>query len=309
MKKIKNLLLAILSFSLCVVQAGGQNVVEPSITRDTILIGDQVEWSALFHLKSGESVKIDPISGYIAPGVELIKGIEYDTISSKKDFLDVVAKATVTSFDSGSYVIPSMYAYISRDGQVSDTLMIREISLEVTTVPIDTATYQMFDIRPQFRYPVTLSEVMPYVVGVLLLAALVYAAILIFKRVKARKVGEQVVRVKEKPWVVALKNLDEIDQKRLWQGGMVKAYYTEVTDVLRIYLQERFSITTMERTSAEILSDISCGNVLEKAEYDRLKEILVTSDFVKFAKFNPSELQNEQALTSAKKFVNNTQER
>lgn len=159
MKIMKNLFFALLPLLLCVVEAGGQNVVDPSITRDTILIGDQVEWSALFHLKRGESVNIDPISGYIAPGVELIKGIEYDTISSKKDFLDVVAKAIVTSFDSGSYVIPSMYAYISRDGQVSDTLMIREISLEVTTVPIDTATYQMYDIRPQFRYPVTFSEV------------------------------------------------------------------------------------------------------------------------------------------------------
>ena len=309
MKIIKNLILAILPLTLCVVRAGGQNVVEPSITRDTILIGDQVEWSALFHLKSGESVKIDPVSGYIVPGVELIKGIEYDTISSRKGFLDVVAKATVTSFDSGSYVIPSMYAYICRDSQVCDTLMIREIPLEVTTVPVDTASYQMYDIRPQFRYPVTFSEVIPYVGGALLLAALVYVAILIFKSVKTRKGVEQVVRVKEKPWVVALKNLDEIDEKRLWQGGMVKAYYTEVTDVLRIYLEERFSLTAMERTSAEILSDIDSGNVLEKAEYDRLKDIFETSDFVKFAKYNPSEFQNEQTLLSAKKFVNNTQER
>lgn len=309
MKIIKNLILAILPLTLCVVRAGGQNVVESSITRDTILIGDQVEWSALFHLKSGESVKIDPVSGYIVPGVELIKGIEYDTISSRKGFLDVVAKATVTSFDSGSYVIPSMYAYICRDSQVCDTLMIREIPLEVTTVPVDTASYQMYDIRPQFRYPVTFSEVIPYVGGALLLAALVYVAILIFKSVKTRKGVEQVVRVKEKPWVVALKNLDEIDEKRLWQGGMVKAYYTEVTDVLRIYLEERFSLTAMERTSAEILSDIDSGNVLEKAEYDRLKDIFETSDFVKFAKYNPSEFQNEQTLLSAKKFVNNTQER
>lgn len=309
MKIIKNLILAILPLTLCVVRAGGQNVVESSITRDTILIGDQVEWSALFHLKSGESVKIDPVSGYIVPGVELIKGIEYDTISSRKGFLDVVAKATVTSFDSGSYVIPSMYAYICRDSQVCDTLMIREIPLEVTTVPVDTASYQMYDIRPQFRYPVTFSEVIPYVGGALLLAALVYVAILIFKSVKTRKGIEQVVRVKEKPWVVALKNLDEIDEKRLWQGGMVKAYYTEVTDVLRIYLEERFSLTAMERTSAEILSDIDSGNVLEKAEYDRLKDIFETSDFVKFAKYNPSEFQNEQTLLSAKKFVNNTQER
>lgn len=309
MKIMKNLFFALLPLLLCAVEAGGQNVVDPSITRDTILIGDQVEWSALFHLKSGESVKIDPISGYITPGVELIKGIEYDTISSKKDFLDVVAKATVTSFDSGSYVIPSMYAYISRDGQVSDTLMIREISLEVTTIPIDTATYQMFDIRPQFRYPVTLSEVAPYVGGALLLAALVYAAVLIFRRVKARKKGEPMVRVKEKPWIVALRNLDGIDEKRLWQSGMVKAYYTEVADVLRIYLEERFSIMAMERTSAEILSDVSSGKVLDKEEYERLKEIFTTSDFVKFAKFNPSELQNEQTLTSARKFVNNTQEK
>ena len=117
------------------------------------------------------------------------------------------------------------------------------------------------------------------------------------------------VRVKEKPWVVALRNLDGIDEKRLWQSGMVKAYYTEVADVLRIYLEERFSIMAMERTSAEILSDVSSGKVLDKEEYERLKEIFTTSDFVKFAKFNPSELQNEQTLTSARKFVNNTQEK
>ena len=167
----------------------------------------------------------------------------------------------------------------------------------------------MYDIRPQFRYPVTFSEVAPYVGGALLLAALVYAVVLIFRRVKARKKGEPVVRVKEKPWVVALRNLDGIDEKRLWQSGMVKAYYTEVADVLRIYLEERFSIMAMERTSVEILSDVSSGKVLDKEEYERLKEIFTTSDFVKFAKFNPSELQNEQTLTSARKFVNNTQEK
>ena len=51
-----------------------------------------------------------------------------------------------------------------------DTVVIEGRNLEVTTIPIDTATYQMYDIKGPYTYPVTFKEVIPWVgLGILLL--------------------------------------------------------------------------------------------------------------------------------------------
>ena len=305
--RMNKLILSLVIFSAMALsfRAGAQDILSATVSRDTILIGDQVEWKSRIKVPNGMSVKIDSMSGYVVPGVELIGDFTVDTVERKKDFSMVETRALVTSFDSGSYVLPPLVVYFYRDGQGVDTMRLPEVPLEVTTVPIDTTTYQMYDIRPQFRYPVTFKELVPWI---LLLAALVAVVVLtVHFALKRKKTGMVFGRPepKDPPHIVALRSLDRIRGEKLWQKGNQKQYYTEITDTLRTYIEQRFGIKTIERTSNEILVDLSVKD-LAPSDYESLKELFGTADLVKFAKYSASEAENENAVPVAVRFVNDT---
>ncbi len=303
--KIKILSLVIIMVSISFAEIRAQELVSTTVSKDTILIGDQVEWKSLLKVPKGMTASIDSMSGYVVPGVELIGNFRIDTVKKHKKYMDVEAKGLITSFDSGSYKLPALVVYFFRGDEIVDTLRLKELDLEVTTVPIDTATYEMYDIRPQFRYPVTFSEVIPWVGGGVLLAAVIIALIYYFRR---RSAGMSVLapaKPKDPAHIVALRKLEEIRNEKLWQEGKEKQFYTEVTDTLRIYIEERFGIKTLERTSNEILEDIS-KKELTPADYEILKGLFSTADLVKFAKYTASQEENENAIPASVRFVNDT---
>jgi heterodisulfide reductase subunit C len=95
-----------------------------------------------------------------------------------------------------------------------------------------------------------------------------------------------------------MKRLHEIREEKIWQRGLDKLYYTQLTDVLREYLSQRFTIQAMEMTSNEILTALrSKGDALPVIE--KLKQIFSVSDMVKFAKRQPTIEENESSLVNA----------
>ena len=304
---------------LSVLRAGAQEIVSAGVSRDTILIGDQIEWTSEMRLPRGMSVRIDSMSGYVVPGVELIGDFTIDTVDRGRDFSRVQTRATITSFDSGSYVLPPLVVYVYRGEEAVDTLRLPEVPLEVTTIPIDTTTYEMYDIRPQFRYPVTFAEVLPWVArypvtfaevlpwvagGIVLVAAIIAVWRLIVRRRKNRPLfGKPTPQ--DPPHIVALRDLDRIRGEKLWQTGNQKQYYTEITDTLRVYIEKRFGVKTIERTSGEILVDLSTKDI-QPSDFESLKDLFGTADLVKFAKYTASESENENAVPVAVRFVNDT---
>ena len=150
MKKLI-LSLAVLAAMTVSFRAGAQDILSATVSRDTILIGDQVEWKSRIKVPKGMSVKIDSMSGYVVPGVELIGDFKVDTVDRKKDFSMVETRAVVTSFDSGSYVLPPLAVYFYRDGQGVATMRLPAVPLEGAKGPLDTTTSPMYELRPPFR--------------------------------------------------------------------------------------------------------------------------------------------------------------
>lgn len=286
-------------------QSSAQELLSNTVSKDTILIGDQVLWTSRMQVPRGTEVKVDSMSGYVVPGVELLGDFRIDTVKKTRDYTLIETKALITSFDSGSYMLPPIVLYLSRNGVPTDTLRLTEIPLEVTTVPIDTTTFEMYDLRPQFRYPVTFGEVVPWVLGTLALAAIVF---FIWKILKNRKrTGDSHVKPKpgDPPHIVALKDLERIRREELWQKGRQKQFYTEVTEALRKYIEDRFGIRTLERTSNEILDDLSSEEIAH-SDFESLKGIFSVADLVKFAKYQASKEENEETVPNAIRFVNDT---
>ena len=306
---MRNFIFRILAIS-AVLAAGAQavraqNVISAGVSRDTILIGDQIEWTSEMQVPRGMSVRIDSMSGYVVPGVELIGDFEIDTVARGRDFSRVQTRAVITSFDSGSYVLPPLVVYVYRGEEAVDTMRLPEVPLEVTTIPIDTTTYEMYDIRPQFRYPVTFAEVMPWVAGGIVLVAIVIAVWRLIARRRRNRPLFGKPAPQDPPHIVALRDLDRIRGEKLWQTGNQKQYYTEITDTLRVYIEKRFDVKTIERTSGEILVELSTKDI-QPSDFESLKDLFGTADLVKFAKYTASETENENAVPVAVRFVNDT---
>ena len=282
-----------------------QNVISAGVSRDTILIGDQIEWTSEMQVPRGMSVRIDSMSGYVVPGVELIGDFVIDTVDRGRDFSRVQTRAVITSFDSGSYVLPPLVVYVYRGEEAVDTMRLPEVPLEVTTIPIDTTTYEMYDIRPQFRYPVTFVEVMPWVAGGIVLVAIVISVWRLIARRRRNRPLFGKPAPQDPPHIVALRDLDRIRGEKLWQTGNQKQYYTEITDTLRVYIEKRFGVKTIERTSGEILVELSTKDI-QPSDFESLKDLFGTADLVKFAKYTASEAENENAVPVAVRFVNDT---
>lgn len=298
----------------------GQEILSVTLSKDTVLIGDHVEWKVLFEVPSDLSMDFDSLADPVVPGVEVLSHFRLDTLSSKRKNVRVEAGAVLTSFDEGEYMLPRRVFYFYRDGEEVDTLHADGLPLVVRTIEVDTSTFmsperaegdetpRFSDIKPQFRYPVTFIEVANWVIAALLLAAAVYGAVVIIRRKKAGLPIAGHPAPQDPPHIVALRTLDRIRSEELWKKNRQKQFYTELTDALRLYLEGRFDIQTLESTSAEILADLS-GKDLRPDEFAFLQELFGRADLVKFAKYTCTSEENEEAVPSAVRFVNNTYER
>ena len=275
------------------------------LSRDSILIGDQVELILNLQMNEGDGFLIASRSEQLAPGVETIKGMTFDTLSIKKGKVDIQAHMTITSFDSGSYALPPLLALIQNSTGEVDSLLYKGPELYVNTIPIDTATYVIKDIKGQIGYPLTFKEILPWLLLALLIAALVY---LVIRLINARRnnltlFGKPVQ--KDPPHIVALRDLEKIRKQKLWQNNKQKQFYTAVTDTLRYYISERFGIMTMERPSGEMLEDLKKQDI-EPGTFDKMEKLFGRADLVKFAKYEASAEENEETIPDAVQFVNST---
>lgn len=282
-----------------------QEIKSSTFPPDSILIGDQAEWSVRFNAPNDAKVKIDTFVNPLDRGIEVMKNLSIDTLKKGKKFTDFEIKAVITSFDSGAFVIPERTIYMFKEGELIDTLVLKSRTLNVNTIPIDTATYELAALKPQFRYPITAKEIGFWVLIVLAVLAVAYFIYRMVKNIRENKtiLGRPIVV--DPAHIVALRELERIRGEHLWQNNKQKQYYTQITDALRIYLEGRYGIQTMEKTSKEILDLLnSCS--LDKNDFKTLEEFFITSDLVKFAKYQASIDENEEALVVAVRFVNNT---
>ena len=303
MKKI--FLLTALSLLPLLAAAQDGDALQSRLSRDSILIGDQIEWTLDLRVAPGESVRISKPGEMPVPGVEALGELAVDTLPQKDGTILLRGHVTLTSFDSGSYALPELFVLKVRgDGQL-DTLRYAGPRLAVNTIPIDTATFQPYDIKGQIRYPLTFREVLPWIGLALLVAALVW---LLVRWIRMRRenrdfFGKPVVQ--DPPHIVALRSLEKTRSQKLWQAGKQKQFYTQVTDALRQYIAQRYEIPALEETSAEMFRDLA-GKAVDPALVEPLKELFGTADFVKFAKHTASDAENESAIPTAIRFVNET---
>ncbi|GHT65496.1 hypothetical protein FACS189451_13050 [Bacteroidia bacterium] len=190
----------------------------------------------------------------------------------------------------------------------TDTAYSESLALNVSTYQVDT-TKGFFDIKGVIQPKLVWADYLPWIIGIIWGLGLIALIAFIIYRIVNNKPIIPFMK-KEEPYVPphtrAIKELDAVKVRKLWQTGKVKEYHSDITDILRKYIDERFDIPALEMTSGEVLDKIKGYSDVDTS-YDHLKQILILADFVKFAKYNPLPDENELSLMNAYLFVNHTE--
>jgi hypothetical protein len=282
--------------------------VKATATLDSlrILIGDQINLRLEVLHPSGVKVAFPQIPDSLSGKIEVLKKSAVDTTRMKDQTLKLVQNLVITCFDSGQYRIPPFRFNIQEPGK-NDSVFTNWLALSVMTLKIDTA-HGPVDIKPPFDAPLTLKEVTPYILGIILVGALLFFLLYSIKRRKKNlPLFVKPPKPKEPAHLWALRELDRIREEKQWQKDKIKEYYSQVTEVLRIYIEERFGFPAMEQTSAEILDSFrNRKELISEKTTGYLARILPLADLVKFAKYTPLTDDHNIVLANAYLFVNET---
>lgn len=302
---MKRLLFAILFVFSVTGVATAQNVsVNAEMDSCQRLIGEQARIKLKIGIDAGKRALLPQFDKEIVEGVEIVEKAPTDTqlLNDGKRLL-ITEEYVVTSFDSALYVIPPFEVLVDGIPYYSE-----ELALAVYMMPVDTTNLEMF-FPPKDVWAIELTwndykSAVGYFLLFILLAALLAWIIV---RYISNKPIIRIVKVKPKQpaHVVALGEMERIKSDNSWRAsGNSKEYYTAITDALRVYMNERFGFNATEMTTDEIVTHLL--QVKDKESIREVRELLETSDLVKFAKFNPPMNENDRNLVSAIDFVNDT---
>jgi hypothetical protein len=204
---------------------------------------------------------------------------------------------TVSLYDSGSYLLGPMMVAAGSDTLFSETLL-----LEATTLLVDTAAPPR-PIKAPLDIPYSWRELLPWILaGLGLIAAIALLWWYLKKRKSKGAETQERPRPKDLPHVWAEKELRKLDAEKLWQKDEIKLYYSRLTDILRLYLEYRFSLPAMENTTEEIRRQVMIADI-PAVQSGRLLGILELADRVKFAKGRPGPEQFTLSMQESLAFV------
>jgi hypothetical protein len=272
------------------------SMVNSQVETSSIRIGEQFQYK--ISVKETENVILPKL--ILGKGLEIIDSAKVDTLNNM-----LIQKYVLTGFDSGAFYIPQQQVFVRNQAYLTDSLLI-----SVATVEIDTTKIKKYPIKSIKREPYVFDDFKIYIF--LLLAALAIIGFWIYYFViRKRKVAEDKPTYKVlPPFEEAIYKLNELDSKLLWQNNQVKEYYSELTEIVRNYIERELQVPALEKTTDEIigmLRDFQNANTIQtsKDTIKKLKELLQEADLVKFAKSKPISIEIEEDRKDAEDIISN----
>jgi hypothetical protein len=307
---MKRLIISIFLLILIVSSSSGQNVnVSSAFDSSRIYIGDQIKFTLTVDQPSNLHLTLPVFKDTICKNIEILSGPFTDSSSVQKGRLKIIQKYLITSFDSGRYKVKSVFAEVKSESGIkryySNSSLLDVMRVKIA--PADT-TSKIFDIIKPYKAPVTLGDILPWLLIIALIGALAWAAMRFFRKFKRTKEGVETLISADPAHVIAFRELENLREQQLWQKGEIKKYYTKLTEILRQYLENRFSVFSLELTTAETLDALVKTGFKKDGSYNNLKSVLTGADLVKFAKHVPVPTENESHFQNSWEFVVATRE-
>ncbi|MBQ6940262.1 MAG: hypothetical protein IJN51_03055 [Alistipes sp.] len=276
---------------------------------------------------------ISQFTAYDSDNLELVEDYAIDTLRVEGRRLHLRKRYKLAVMETGDMHLRPSILYFEKNRELPDTVYARDtLTLSVKRYEdLDTISFLVADptsqqgfkvdslmaaqqlrtdgINTQKDLPFRFMEVRDYVIygiiALLILSLIIWLiATLLYRHMRKR---ETQVRVMPKiaPHIVANKALVELHNRKLWQNGKYKQYYTALTSIIRVYISERWSISALEYTTDEIIEALADVDIPRDSRM-ALVALLRTADMVKFAKAEPEAAENEENYLRAYYFVENT---
>tara|TARA_B100000927_G_scaffold291457_1_gene293777 strand:- start:2084 stop:2947 length:864 start_codon:yes stop_codon:yes gene_type:complete len=280
---VKNILLTLLLF-----QNPLFSQIVTKIDTNNIIIGDHINFSIESEIKENE---VWPIFKDSLGQLEIILKTKIDSTKTNDGWI-LKQNFTVTQWDSGFFKTPIIQIGNKKSQQYIIT---------VNTIPIDQEK-EFYDIKKPINIPLKFIEILPYI-----LLFLIIVMIIIFTRkyLRNRKPEIKKPEIIEKiipAYVTALDDLEKLKTEKKWQSGKIKDYYSDISDIIRIYIEDGLSTPAMEMLTKDIIHALKNKNI----NTENLNSLLNTADLAKYAKSKPSSNENELIMKIAIDFVHQT---
>ena len=301
----------LLFFLLFKISIGQKINISAALDSTKIRIGEQVKLDLYVSYSAKQNnlkIQWPNIADTITDKIEVISVSVIDTTSPDKSNPDIIQQhqqITISAYDSGYFAIPGFKFFINNDS--TNAFYTQSLFLEVHTVPTDSSITKTKDIKPPFAEAFNWKWYSKYFYwGFSLLVIIILIILITIYFTKKNKI---VVLKSEKPkipaHIIALQSLEKIKNEQIWKEEKTKEYYSSISDTIRLYIEERFKVNALESTTAEIMKAFR-SQVVDKESKDKLQQLLMLSDLVKFAKQFPIISEHTFTLQNAFDFVNET---
>ena len=279
--------------------------VESRISSMEMLVGEQVAITVTAHAQDTARVEF-PTSLLMPAGIEVLEAVEKPAVSEGNGMMTHRCNYVLTSFADTLYPLPPIPVRIS--GKEYPT---KQLALKVFTVDVDTTNFEKY-FGPKDVQNLPMSWTDDEWGKVLwlsfLLVALLLVGLYLFVRLKSNKPIIAHIKIIKRvpPHQKAMKAIDEIKSEGMATSENPKEYYTKLTDTLRQYINERYGFNAMEMTSSEIIDRLMQTD--DPKSLDELRQLFITADLVKFAKYSTLLGENDANLVNAIDFINQTKQ-
>ena len=280
-----------------------QNISVSAYTDSTdYLVGDLIKYTIELNYDKGIEPTVPSIQDSLGR-LEFISADEPVKIESSGKITERY-NYTLSLYDSAEVTIPAIPIEYIKSGESEPRILeTNPVTITVHTIEVDPSA-DIRDVKEPVKIP------FDWVFwGLIILACLILAvlAFLCYKYYKSKQISteQKIVKIVEPPHKIALRQLSELEEKKLWQQGNIKDYHSEITFIIRKYFERRFNFLAMEMTSNEIMTQLRSKNEARKI-FDETRKFFENADLVKFAKFEPMPSVNEEMMKQAYEIVKQT---
>jgi hypothetical protein len=260
---------------------------------DTFQLGSWID----VHVEGHYTAPLDTIAPVLKDSVGLFEVVKVERKGTAPQWL-----IRVTTIDSGKVFLPPIeFDYKVKGDTGIQKAYTNSLLLNITGIPIDPKG-DIKDIKPPLSAPWLFEDFLPYLIGFAVLAAMAGGVYYYWRKKKQKQDLLSTIKVIIPPHREALTALRALEEKKLWQQGLVKQYYSEVTEIIRHFFERRWSIIALELTTDEIL--VQMKHIPDALNvWKEMESFFITADLVKFAKYDPSPADHENEMRSAYEIV------
>jgi hypothetical protein len=280
--------------------------LESKVDKSELTIGDRITYSVIISRDEKTEIKMPGLA--VNLGAFEIKDYKVVPPSKKDNKITEQFDYVVSVYDTGKYIIPPigiMYSVQADTGKVWRELQTEPITLFVKSMFKGEKPADIKDVKPPLELHFDYRKLL--YIGIILFLVILIGVLVYF--IFKKKKGEPIIPKKVEPprpaHEIAFEELEALKNSDLLQEGKIKEYYIIISEIIRKYIEGRYFMIALEMTTSQLIENLKIANI-DSEIIEMIQNFLDECDFVKFAKYIPSDEENQQILEKAYKIVDYT---